>query len=83
MAERFASIILCIQLTSSLHVLQEFFLLNICLFQDRQKCSCCDLGVAGNRNKTTAVGMKQMDMAAGLANRLKTKNGKDLNYFKS
>jgi hypothetical protein len=83
MAERFASVILCIQFTSLLHVLQEFFLLNIRLFQNRQECTCCDLGVAGDRDKPTALGMKEMDMTAGLADRPETKNGKDLYYLKS
>jgi hypothetical protein len=64
-------------------MLQEFFLVDICLLQDRQERACCDLGVIRNNNEPAAIRVKQIDMAAGLADRLKTKNGKDLYYLKS
>ena len=52
-------------------------------FRIDQKRACSDLGVAGNRDKPAAPGMKQMDMAAGLANRPEPENCEDLNYLKS
>ena len=39
--------------------------------------------MVGNRNKPPGFGMQEMDMAAGLPYRFETKNGEDLNYFKS
>jgi hypothetical protein len=39
--------------------------------------------MAGDRNESPGFRMQEMNMAAGLAYGFETKNGKDLNYFKS
>jgi len=39
--------------------------------------------MVGNSDKPTRIGMQQMDMAAGLPHRLKPKNSKNFNDFKS
>jgi len=39
--------------------------------------------MVGDRDESPGFRMQEMNMATGLAYRLKTKNGEDFNYFKS
>ena len=67
----------------SLHVLQELFLFDISLLENREQCTRGDLRMVGNRDKSPGFRMQEMNMAAGMAYRFETKNSEDLNYFKS
>ncbi len=67
----------------SLHMLQEFFLFDIRLLENREQCTRRNLQMVRNRDESPGFRMQKMNMAAGLAYRFETKNRKDLNYFKS
>ena len=69
--------------SQSLHVLQELFLFDICLLENREQCTRGDLRMVWNRDKSPGFRMQEMNMAAGLAYRFETKNDEDFNYFKS
>jgi hypothetical protein len=64
-------------------MLQEFFLFDISLFENREQCTCGNLRMVGNRDKPPGFRMQEMNMAAGLAYRFETKSSEDFNYFKS
>jgi len=67
----------------SLYMLQEFFLPDISLLENREQCTRGNFWMVWNRDKSPGFRMQEMNMAAGLAYRFETKNSKDLNYFKS
>ena len=67
----------------SLYVLQELFLFNISLLENREQCTRGDLRMVWDRDESPGFRMQEMNMAAGLAYRFETKNSKNLNYFKS
>jgi len=58
----------------SLDMFQKFFLPDICLTENRKQGTGCNLGMIGNGNEPPAFRMQEMNMAAGLAYRFKTKN---------
>ena len=64
-------------------MLQEFVLSDIRLLEDREQCTCGNLGKVGDRDESPGFLMQEMNMAAGLTYRFVAKTGKDFNYFKS
>ena len=64
-------------------MLQEFVLPDISLLENREQCTCGNLGMVGDRDESPGFRMQEMNMAAGLTYRFEAKTGKDFNYFKS
>jgi len=64
-------------------MLQEFVLSDIRLLEDREQCTCGNLGKVGDRDESPGFLMQEMNMAAGLAYRVENKNGEDSNYSPS
>jgi hypothetical protein len=67
----------------SLHVFQEFFFVDVCLFENGKQGACGNLRMVGNRNKPPAFRVQQMDMAAGLSYRFEPKKGENFYDLKS
>jgi hypothetical protein len=62
---------------------EKFFLVNICLLENREHCAGGQFRVVGNRHEPPGFRMQEMDMTAGLPNRFKSKISEYLDKLKS
>ena len=59
------------------------FLPDISLLEIREQCTCGNLGMVEDRDESPGFRIQEMNMSAGLAYRVETKNGEDFNYSPS